>query len=159
MNNSLIRFFSSQKLSPMANQWFTKPLAYAYATHSTSPGFGDTVCGLNVPAVILPGKTPYLASPSLHWVAWASLPQFLRYYAPLRLPSAFLGSLRFSLSLPNTLAGKQLGSLEFPSYLFRYMPCSQTPVVSCHLALQTCCACLRQDWPIRFSPFPLRVPH
>lgn len=26
-----------------------------------------------------------------------------RYYAPLRLPSALLGSLRFSLSLPNTL--------------------------------------------------------
>jgi hypothetical protein len=30
--------------------------------------------------------TLYPTAPSLPWVAWASLPHFLRYYAPLRLP-------------------------------------------------------------------------
>jgi len=37
-------------------------------------------------------------APSLPWVAWASLPHFLRYYAPLRLPPPHLRSLRLSLA-------------------------------------------------------------
>jgi hypothetical protein len=37
-------------------------------------------------------------SPSLPWVAWASLPHVHRYYTTLRLPSVPLGSLRLSLA-------------------------------------------------------------
>lgn len=98
----------------------------------------------------------------------------LRYYAQLRLPPALLGSLRYSLSLPNTLAcfrslcpiffwlviGLEAsrcrrgscsastlpllaswwevgGSPKFPSYPFRHMPWSRTPVVSCWLAFSS----------------------
>ena len=62
------------------------------------------------------------ASPSLQWVPWALVPHLLsqvflspdlRYYAPLRLPSALLGSLRFWLSLPDTLTC-------FPSFVSRF---------------------------------------
>ena len=42
-------------------------------------------------------------APSLPWVAWASLPHFHRYYAPLRLPPPPLGVLRLSL-VPRYLA-------------------------------------------------------
>jgi hypothetical protein len=43
------------------------------------------------------------ASPSLQRVPWASVPHLPRYYAPLRLPRAHLGVVRFSLSSPDTL--------------------------------------------------------
>jgi hypothetical protein len=61
---------------------------------------------------IVPSReTLYPASPSLQWVAWASLPHLTvqlyvpghRYYDPLRLPDACLGFVRFSLSSPDTL--------------------------------------------------------
>jgi hypothetical protein len=94
-----------------------------------------------------------------------------RYYAPLRLPIAPLGFLRFSLvtrylalstsfvsrlrlaggqenSLPapgllfrqypsssGFLCKETIGSPKFPSRPFRYMPRSQTPVVSSALAI------------------------
>ena len=38
------------------------------------------------------------ASPSLQWVPWVAVPHLPRYYAPLRLPPAHLGSLRWSLA-------------------------------------------------------------
>jgi hypothetical protein len=38
------------------------------------------------------------ASPSLQWVPWVAVPHLPRYYAPLRLPPAHLGSLRLSLA-------------------------------------------------------------
>ena len=38
------------------------------------------------------------AVPSLQWVPWVAVPHLLRYYAPLRLPPAPLGSLRLSLA-------------------------------------------------------------
>ena len=38
------------------------------------------------------------ASPSLPWVPWVAVPHLPRYYAPLRLPPAHLGSLRLSLA-------------------------------------------------------------
>ena len=73
--------------------------------------FGDTVFGLSVPPVVPLSRSSCPASPSLQWVAWASLPHLPgqpyctdhRYYVPLRLPDAFLGFVRFSLSSPDTL--------------------------------------------------------
>src|SRR5207302_2107690 len=38
-------------------------------------------------------KTLCPALPSLQWVPWVSVPHLPRYYAPLRLPPARLGSL------------------------------------------------------------------
>jgi hypothetical protein len=109
-------------------------------------------------------------SPSLPWVAWASLPHIQRYYATLRLPPSLLGVLRLSL-VPRYLACFQAfvvslvgscpggsatdharafghpvprsgnvsketdGSPKFPSYPSGHMPRSQTPVVSCALAI------------------------
>ena len=56
-------------------------------------------------------QTLYLASPSLQWVAWTSLPHLPvtghclqhRYYCPLRLPKALLGFVPSSVSSPDTL--------------------------------------------------------
>src|SRR2546426_12345213 len=39
-------------------------------------------------------------APSLPWVAWASLPHFHRYYAPLRLPPPHREGLHLSLAAP-----------------------------------------------------------
>ena len=47
---------------------------------------------------IVPPGTLCLTSPSLPWVAWASLPHVHRYYAQLRLPCVPLGSLRCALA-------------------------------------------------------------
>jgi hypothetical protein len=58
---------------------------------------------LEVSPISPPSRTVCPASPSLPWVAWASLPHLPRYCAPLRLPAALLGSLRVR-SLPNTLS-------------------------------------------------------
>src|SRR5215510_2211672 len=58
---------------------------------------------LEVSPICPPSRTVCPASPSLRWVAWASLPHLPRYCAPLRLPSIPLGSLRLR-SLPNTLS-------------------------------------------------------
>jgi hypothetical protein len=55
---------------------------------------------LEVSPLYPPRRTVGPASPSLQWVAWASLPHLPRYCAPLRLPAGPLGSLRFR-SLPN----------------------------------------------------------
>src|SRR5262245_37239905 len=52
---------------------------------------------------IVPPGTLCPTSPSLPWVAWASLPQVQRYYATLRLPPVLLGVLRWSL-VPRYLA-------------------------------------------------------
>jgi hypothetical protein len=62
---------------------------------------------LEVSPISPPSQTVCLASPSLQWVAWVSLPHLLRYYAPLRLPAVRFGSLRFR-SLPNTLSASSL---------------------------------------------------
>ena len=62
---------------------------------------------LEVSPIYPPSRTVCPASPSLQWVAWASLPHLLRYCAPLRLPAVPLGSLRFR-SLPNTLSASSL---------------------------------------------------
>ena len=83
----------------------------AIATLHTLLEFGDTVCGLRVPPVVPPSKTPHPASPSLQWVAWASLPHLParkpisehRYYDQLRLPNVHPGFVRFWLSAPGTL--------------------------------------------------------
>jgi hypothetical protein len=45
---------------------------------------------------------------SLPWVPWASVPHLPRYYAPLRLPMAHLGVVRFSLSFPDPLGSRLL---------------------------------------------------
>src|SRR5712691_4348694 len=45
-----------------------------------------------------PRKTFCPALPSLPWVPWVAVPHLHRYYAPLRLPPARLGSLRLSLA-------------------------------------------------------------
>jgi hypothetical protein len=58
---------------------------------------------LEVSPLYPPSRTVCPASPSLQWVAWASLPHLPRYCAPLRLPTVPLGSLRVR-SLPNTLS-------------------------------------------------------
>lgn len=58
---------------------------------------------LEVSPIYPPSRTVCPASPSLGWVAWASLPHLPRSCAPLRLPPVPLGSLRFR-SLPNTLS-------------------------------------------------------
>jgi hypothetical protein len=52
---------------------------------------------------IVPPGTLCPTSPSLPWVAWASLPHVQRYYATLRLPPVLLGVLRLSL-VPRYLA-------------------------------------------------------
>jgi hypothetical protein len=52
---------------------------------------------------IVPPRTLCPTSPSLPWVAWASLPHVPRYYATLRLPPDPLGVLRLSL-VPRYLA-------------------------------------------------------
>lgn len=57
---------------------------------------------LEVSPICPPSRTVCPASPSLQWVAWASLPHLPRYCAPLRLPPIPLRSLRLR-SLPNTL--------------------------------------------------------
>jgi hypothetical protein len=57
---------------------------------------------LEVSPICPPSRTVCPASPSLQWVAWASLPHLPRYCAPLRLPAVRLRSLRLR-SLPNTL--------------------------------------------------------
>jgi len=58
----------------------------------------ETVGRLDVLPVCPPRHALSPASPSLQWVAWASLPHPRRYYAQLRLPSAPLGSLHLSLA-------------------------------------------------------------
>jgi hypothetical protein len=60
------------------------------------------VSDLEVSPICPPSRTVCPASPSLRWVAWASLPHLPRYCAPLRLPAVRLRSLRLR-SLPNTL--------------------------------------------------------
>ena len=62
---------------------------------------------LEVSPIFPPSRTVCPASPSLQWVAWASLPHLPRYCAPLRLPPVPLGSLRFR-SLPNTLSASSV---------------------------------------------------
>jgi len=69
------------------------------------------VCDLRVSPIIPSAKTLCLASPSLQWVAWTSLPHLLdqilysdlRYYDPLRLPKVHLRFVRCSLSAPDTM--------------------------------------------------------
>ncbi|WDN90934.1 hypothetical protein BuS5_03905 [Desulfosarcina sp. BuS5] len=65
-----------------------------------------------VSPIIPAKKTLYPASPSLQWVAWASLPHLSdqdssilnhRYYDLLRLPNVYLRFVRSSLSSPDTL--------------------------------------------------------
>ncbi len=64
-----------------------------------------------------------------------------RYYDPLRLPNVNLRFVRYSLSAPDTFfavtsAYKETsGSPHFPSYPYEHMLWSQTPVVSCTLAM------------------------
>src|SRR5262249_46040038 len=53
---------------------------------------------------IVPPGTLCPTSPSLSWVAWASLPHLRRYSTPLRLPPVLLGVLRLAL-VPRSLAG------------------------------------------------------
>src|SRR5262245_46243969 len=62
---------------------------------------------LEVSPIFPPSRTVRPASPSLQWVAWASLPHLPRSCAPLRLPAVPLGSLRFR-SLPNTLSASSV---------------------------------------------------
>ena len=91
------------------------------------------VGALEVSPICPPSQTGCPASPSLPWVAWASLPHLPRYCAPLRLPAIPLGSLRLR-SLPNTLSAPSLcvpcGSLVIgsspptPGLLVSRYPCS-----------------------------------
>jgi hypothetical protein len=86
--------------------------AHSWATHSPVTGCALTraawleVLGLEVPWPVCPASNAlYPTSPSLRWVAWASLPHLPRYYtcptagagARLRLPLVPLGLLRLSL--------------------------------------------------------------
>src|SRR5262245_36201721 len=119
---------------------------------------------------IVPTRTLRPTSPSLPWVAWASLPHVQRYYATLRLPPGRLRVLRFVARSPipcvlrtfvvspeGSLCGRSAqttpgllvtrsphsgilitetdGSPKFPSSPCEDMPRSQTPVVSCALAI------------------------
>src|SRR5713101_5028892 len=47
-------------------------------------------------------------SPSLPWVAWASLPHFHRYYAPLRLPHCPSRGASLVARLPDTLPASRV---------------------------------------------------
>src|SRR5574341_1597833 len=99
---------------------------------------------LEVSPIYPPNRTVCPASPSLQWAPWAAVPHLLgrwltatdlRYYAPLRLPSAPLGSLRFLGSLPDTLSAPLLcvplpvrglpGAAGQPAPLARAVPCRQ----------------------------------
>jgi hypothetical protein len=59
-------------------------------------------CDLEVSSIFPFSRTLCPTSPSLQWVAWASLPHLPRYYARLRLPFAPLGVL-CSRSFTDTL--------------------------------------------------------
>ena len=58
----------------------------------------DTVGEPGVSPIGPSRKTLCPALPSLQWVPWVAVPHLPRYYAPLRLPPARLGSLRLSLA-------------------------------------------------------------
>jgi hypothetical protein len=60
--------------------------------------FVETIGDLEVSLIFPSSRTLYPTSPSLRWVAWASLPHPHRYYARLRLPFAPLGFLCFRSS-------------------------------------------------------------
>ena len=85
--------------------------------------------GFTFPAVGRVGDT----SPPYHPVANSGY----RYYDPLRLPNAYPGFVRSSLSAPVPYPMRQAasGSPQFPSYPFENMPWSQTPVVTHTLAI------------------------
>ena len=91
------------------------------------PAFVETVCRLGVLPVFPPDPALYPTSPSLQWVAWASLPHLLgqlvdtRYYARLRLPSAHLDALR-SRSVTVTLLVPSVRVLSQSSFMLRN-PC------------------------------------
>jgi hypothetical protein len=107
---------------------------------------GDTICGLGVPLVVPSRRTLRPASPSLQWVPWASVPHLpgqASFARPSVLCSATTAkcpsrvpSLVARPPIPCRRSRKEtIGSPKFPSCPRRLMPRSQTPVVSCSLAL------------------------
>ncbi len=150
--------------------------------------FVETIGDLEVSLIFPSSRTLYPTSPSLRWVAWASLPHLHRYYARLRLPFAPLDALCFhsvtdtwfttsrclcpllkralARSSPQSAravwsTGSPLssgfahqetnGPPKFPDYPFEGMPCSQTPVETCSLALS--CPGLLPSAPMTASAF------
>jgi hypothetical protein len=98
-----------------------------------------------------------------------------RYYAPLRLPSAHLGSLRFSLSFPDTLTCFHFLCVPFPAHrsvgshpaiprlLFSQYPLSsgipggrQKALPSSRVVPVNTCPALRPRWCPENSPFRLQ---
>ena len=81
------------------------------------------VCDFCVSPIVPTRETLCPASPSLQWVAWASLPHLTvqlsttehRYYDPLRLPEACLRFVRSSLSAPDTLPFRTRPHPDLPS--------------------------------------------
>ena len=87
-----------------------------------------------MPPIVSPRKTSHPASPSLQWVAWASLPHLTgqpyctdhRYYDPLRLPDARLGFVHSSLSAPDTLYRPSIRFVSCP-YLYAQLADGRDP--------------------------------
>jgi hypothetical protein len=69
---SLIRFLRSDFSD---TKQVLSRLAHIYAVlNALYRSCSDTVCGLEVPPVVPFGRTLCLASPSLQWVPWTSVP-------------------------------------------------------------------------------------
>jgi len=119
VNNSLIRFLGSNSFDQVGNQSGATPIG-------AQPGYPFTCSRLSVDTVrrlgvlpVFPSDYPlYPTSPSLWWVASASLPHLLRYYARLRLPSALLDALR-SRSVTDTLLVPYVRVLSQSSLMLR----------------------------------------
>ena len=95
---------SGSSVASSVRQWRTKQATPRLAHHCADPGcamlwsFLETVGEPGVSPRGPSRQTLCPAVPSLPWVPWVAVPHLPRYYAPLRLPPAPLGSLRSSLA-------------------------------------------------------------
>src|SRR4029450_5933860 len=100
---------SGSSVATSVRQWRTTQATPRLAHNCADPGPARACCAIlwsfmdmvGEPRVSPRGpsrKTLCPAVPSLQWVPWVAVPPLLRYYAPLRLPPAHLGSLRLSLA-------------------------------------------------------------
>jgi hypothetical protein len=99
--NSSIRFFGHSRLTYVCPER-TRESAFPLWRMTRLPPCAlcrnvvDTFLGLEVPWVYHPDRTSYPASPSLEWVAWATLP-----HLPGRVLASTLGTvLRYDCQLP-----------------------------------------------------------
>ncbi len=95
---------SGSSVTTSLRQWRTTQATPRLAHNCADPGpailwsFMDTVGEPGVSPLGPPRETLCPALPSLQWVPWVAVPHLPRYYAPLRLPPARLGSLRLALA-------------------------------------------------------------